>query len=147
MAKNPKCLAILAQLPDEFQASDYKKLSGIKYSSAAGFISHLTKSGHIERVAYGRYRKLNGTDSPPPVAPANTAPPLTPDLSAVSSLFDDIAAILAENNRLREENSELRNANAKLREESTWLTAEINRWAQIARVAKQIPVGRTACKH
>src|SRR5574343_183966 len=153
MSKTPKCLTILAQLPDEFHASDYKALAGTTYSGASGFIAHLTKKGHIERIAYGRYRKLNGANSPSGRRDQLAADvlqngfdttPLAEDLSAVGSLFDGLASLIAENNRLREENSELRNANAKLREESTWLTAEINRWAGIARAAKQIPLGRTA---
>src|SRR5574343_1451726 len=158
MSKTPKCLTILAQLPDEFHASDYKALAGTTYSGASGFIAHLTKKGHIERIAYGRYRKLNGANSPSgrrdQLAAATlqngfdaVTPALSAEIAQVSSLFDDIAAVLAENNRLREENSTLRAAIVKLREESTWLTAEINRWADIARAAKQIPLGRTACEH
>lgn len=153
MSKTPKCLTILAQLPDTFHASDYKALAGGAYSSASGFIAHLVRYNHIERIAHGRYRKLNRADSPSDrrdqLAAAiiqNGFDTVTPTLSAevaqVSSLFDDIAAVLAENNRLREENSTLRTEVVKLREESSWLTAEINRWADIARAAKQIPAGR-----
>src|SRR5574343_737818 len=153
MSKTPKCLTILAQLPDTFHASDYKVLAGDAYPSVSGFIAHLVRQGHIERIAYGRYRKLNGANSPSDrrdqLAAAilqngfdTVTPALSAEIAQVSSLFDDIAAVLAENNRLREENSELRNANVKLREESSWLSAEINRWAAITRAAKQIPVGR-----
>ena len=140
-----KHIRLLDQLPSEFRARDYRALMGPHVSSANSMISHLVNKGYLERTGYGTYRKLPCGDNGAPELPASpeapTISPLRASVSSIGSLFADVAAILSDNNALREENSTLRAEVARLREESTWLTSEINRWAEIARSAKQIRMG------